>query len=175
VEKKKLAPIPARDVTYAAPAFPPNNDMFVVIVLGANSKSKHVVRAHVFKCDTTDVAAKIVELLMRAASSASSKAYVAKIEDDLLRRKLIEPSVDRSSYVLGNFHQPRASLCSTSSVGNPAPVFAASSQPAANGGVRLTHKTCVCFFVCCLVDSYLKRMIHCYLAIKYSFICRYYE
>ncbi len=138
VEKKKPKSMPMRDVTYATPAFPPNNDIFVAIVLGHNAKPKHVVRAHVFKCDSTDMVSKIVALIMRAVSSAPYKAYVSKVEDDLLRRKLVDRSVDRSSYVLGNFNQQRAFVISSNNASS-AQDLSANAQQAHQ--VRLSKTT----------------------------------
>ena len=97
-EWKRLLSTNVRDVTYAAPGFPPNNDIFVVIMLNSGSKNKFTApSAHAFRCDTAEITFKIVDRLMTFVNNRTNKEYVRRVEEDLVRRKLIEPSVERTA------------------------------------------------------------------------------
>ena len=86
VDKVKYPAIPSRDVTFATQALYPDEDVVACIYLGYNARTQCAVHVHVYRCDSPDTAALLVDNINALVQLPEHLARVRKIEQELFEK-----------------------------------------------------------------------------------------
>lgn len=109
IDKVKYPSIMARDITYAVQAMPPYDDIVACIFLGYNEKTHCAVHVHVYRCDSPDTAAILVNHLDLIIQIPENQVRNRKIEEELAKKGQVtlRPTSRLEGYL--HHHHPEGS------------------------------------------------------------------